>query len=116
MPDKAGTSSNRALSNGHTTCLLVVETCIASGYGHYQSDVYTTAGGPYHPVVVWQFWGRAAEASWTETSRALFPFLLPPSIAPLFKRRRDMLLFIDLAVRYSRRPRLSSMRFENRKR
>ena len=23
-------------------------------------------------LVVWQFWGRAAEASWTEKSRALF--------------------------------------------
>jgi hypothetical protein len=26
--------------------------------------------------VVWQFWGRAAEASWTEKVRALFPFVL----------------------------------------
>ena len=25
-------------------------------------------------LVVWQFWGRAAEASWTEKSRTLFPF------------------------------------------
>jgi hypothetical protein len=26
--------------------------------------------------VVWQFWGRAAEASWTEKSRALFYMVL----------------------------------------
>jgi len=32
----------------------------------------------YYPIVVWQFWGRAAEASWTEKVRALFPFVLLP--------------------------------------
>jgi hypothetical protein len=29
----------------------------------YQSDVYSKPHSPYYPVVVWQFWGRAAEAS-----------------------------------------------------
>jgi hypothetical protein len=28
--------------------------------------------------VVWQFWGRAAEASWTEKSKALFYCLATP--------------------------------------
>jgi hypothetical protein len=30
---------------------------------YYQSDVYTDRGAGYDPIVVWQFWGRAAEAS-----------------------------------------------------
>src|SRR5215472_12726756 len=30
---------------------------------NYQSDVYTRQGWTYYPLVVWQFWGRAAEAS-----------------------------------------------------
>jgi hypothetical protein len=30
---------------------------------NYQSDIYTSRGQTYYPVVVWQFWGRAAEAS-----------------------------------------------------
>ena len=29
----------------------------------YQSDVYTQTESAYYPLVVWQFWGRAAEAS-----------------------------------------------------
>jgi hypothetical protein len=29
---------------------------------NYRSDVYRKAGRPYYPEVVWQFWGRAAEA------------------------------------------------------
>jgi hypothetical protein len=29
----------------------------------YLSDVYTPMGSAYYPIVVWQFWGRAAEAS-----------------------------------------------------
>ena len=29
----------------------------------YQSDVYTRTGSAYYPLVVWQFWGRAAGAS-----------------------------------------------------
>jgi hypothetical protein len=27
---------------------------------HYQSDIYTNIGAGYYPVMVWQFWGRAA--------------------------------------------------------
>ena len=77
MPDKAGTSSSRRPSISARVYFFILEICIASGYGHYQSDVYRKSGEPYHPIVVWQFWGRAAEASWTETSRALFPFLKP---------------------------------------
>jgi len=30
----------------------------------YRSDVYTSVGWTYYAIVVWQFWGRAAEASW----------------------------------------------------
>ena len=30
---------------------------------YYRSDVYTHRGAGYYPIVVWQFWGRAAEAS-----------------------------------------------------
>jgi len=30
---------------------------------NYESDIYTPAVSTYHPLVVWQFWGRAAEAS-----------------------------------------------------
>jgi hypothetical protein len=30
---------------------------------YYQSDVYTPRRAGYYPIVVWQFWGRAAEAS-----------------------------------------------------
>jgi len=30
---------------------------------NYQSDIYTLGGWTYYPRVVWQFWGRAAEAS-----------------------------------------------------
>jgi len=40
----------------------------------YLSDVYTKSAPDYYPVVVWQFWGRAAEASWTEKFRTLFSF------------------------------------------
>jgi len=29
---------------------------------NYRSDVYRKARRPYYPEVVWQFWGRAAEA------------------------------------------------------
>jgi len=29
----------------------------------YQSDIYTATAQGYYPIVVWQFWGRAAEAS-----------------------------------------------------
>jgi hypothetical protein len=29
---------------------------------YYQSDIYTLGGWTYYPLVVWQFWGRAAEA------------------------------------------------------
>jgi len=29
----------------------------------YRSDVYTPKGAGYDASVVWQFWGRAAEAS-----------------------------------------------------
>ena len=29
----------------------------------YRSDVYRRRGSAYYPIVVWQFWGRAAEAS-----------------------------------------------------
>ena len=29
----------------------------------YRSDVYSVRGSAYYPIVVWQFWGRAAEAS-----------------------------------------------------
>ena len=29
---------------------------------YYQSDIYTRSEWTYYPVVVWQFWGRAAEA------------------------------------------------------
>ena len=39
---------------------------------NYQSAVYKKKPQSYHPEVVWQFWGRAAEASWTEKSGALF--------------------------------------------
>src|SRR5215467_11068559 len=41
----------------------------------YRSDIYTPWRFFYYPVVVWQFWGRAAEASWTG-SRALFSLRL----------------------------------------
>jgi hypothetical protein len=30
---------------------------------YYQSDVYTLGVPSYYAIVVWQFWGRAAEAS-----------------------------------------------------
>jgi hypothetical protein len=30
---------------------------------NYQSDIYRPHMGTYDPRVVWQFWGRAAEAS-----------------------------------------------------
>jgi hypothetical protein len=33
-------------------------------------------------LVVWQFWGRAAEASWTERSRTLFLFALASKSIP----------------------------------
>jgi len=39
---------------------------------NYQSDVYKTSPSNYDREVVWQFRGRAAEASWTEKSGALF--------------------------------------------
>jgi len=29
---------------------------------YYQSDIYTQGEWTYYPLVVWQFWGRAAEA------------------------------------------------------
>ena len=29
---------------------------------YYQSDIYTQREWTYYPLVVWQFWGRAAEA------------------------------------------------------
>ena len=37
-------------------------------------------GGLNLPLVVWQFWGRAAEASWTEKSRTLFLLLAANSV------------------------------------
>ena len=40
----------------------------------YQSDIYTRRADSSIHLVVWQFWGRAAEASWTEKSRTLFYF------------------------------------------
>jgi hypothetical protein len=48
---------------GSTHCyvsLLPVITTNQSTY--YQSDIYTLGGWTYYPLVVWQFWGRAAEA------------------------------------------------------
>jgi hypothetical protein len=27
---------------------------------YYQSDIYTNIAAGYYPLVVWQFWGRAA--------------------------------------------------------
>lgn len=40
----------------------------------YLSDIYTAPMFIYYLPVVWQFWGRAAEASLTEKSGALFLF------------------------------------------
>jgi hypothetical protein len=30
---------------------------------NYESDIYTPPLSTYYPLVVWQFWGRAAGAS-----------------------------------------------------
>jgi len=40
---------------------------------HYLSDVYTEWSGLYYPSrSCWQFWGRAAEASWTKSPGRFF--------------------------------------------
>jgi len=36
---------------------------LPSSNADYRSDVYTAKACDYDPIVVWQFWGRAAEAS-----------------------------------------------------
>ena len=40
---------------------LCVDYC--ANFADYQSDIYTNRAAGYYPSVVWQFWGRAAEAS-----------------------------------------------------
>jgi len=70
---------------------------------------FTRVGGdPTIQIVVWQFWGRAAEASWTEKSRALF--CLPPDTDPLCRLPVQSLFspalwqkldkFLDIPARY----------------
>src|SRR5579863_6880445 len=67
---------------------------------HYQSDVYTKLEHSYARCVVWQFWGRAAEASWTLKSRGRFfflpaPFPLKPKAGLNGARSRDDLHIVS---------------------
>src|SRR5690348_8292898 len=70
--DSPGKSSSRALA------AIIHLRCSANPI---TKVTFTRVGAdPTIQIVVWQFWGRAAEASWTEKSRALFSF--PPDTDP----------------------------------
>src|SRR5580698_10191918 len=54
MVAKAGASSDPAIVPHPSTPLP------AWNPAHYQSDIYTNIAAGYYPLMVWQFWGRAA--------------------------------------------------------
>jgi len=41
-------------------------------FADYQSDIYTRRSPRYHPIVVWQFWGRAARRPELQSSGRFF--------------------------------------------
>jgi hypothetical protein len=54
---------------------------------NYRSDVYGKLAPSYDPVVVWQFWGRAAEASRNKLRDAFnFHFSFPSSSFSVVRR------------------------------